>query len=97
MLKIKKSESGLLLNIINKFNNLRNGYAYDKNYEKITHIEFEMERQKEVMVKLKLDLANKNKELLELTLKNKNDKKQLFNSMFKTRIYFSKFIYGRLL
>ena len=74
MLKFKKSGSGFLLNKINKFNNLRNGYAYDKNYEKITHIEFEMERQKEVMVKLKLDLANKNKELLELTLKNKNEK-----------------------
>ena len=73
MLKIKKSGSGLLLNKINKFNNLRNGYAYDKNYEKITHIEFEMERQKEVMIRLKLDLDNKNKELYELSLKNKNE------------------------
>jgi len=76
MFKVKKSGSGILLDKINKFNNLRNGYAFNKNYEKITHIEFEMERQKEIMMKLKLDLDNKNKELYELSLKNENESKK---------------------
>ena len=74
MLKIKKSGSGLQLTKINKFNNLRNGYAFNKNYEKVSHIEFEIERQKEVMVKLKLDIRNKTKELNELISKNQEEK-----------------------
>ena len=74
MLKIKKSGSGLQLTKINKFNNLRNGYAFNKNYEKVSHIEFEIERQKEEMVKLKLDIRNKTKELNELISKNQEEK-----------------------
>ena len=71
---MKKSGSGLQLTKINKFNNLRNGFAYNKNYEKISHIEFEIERQKEVMLKLKLDLSNKNKEFIELSSINQTEK-----------------------
>ena len=74
MLKIKKSGSGILLTKINKFNNLRNGYAFNKNYEKINHIEFEIEKQKEIMIKLKSDLNNKNKELNELLSNNQIEK-----------------------
>ena len=74
MLKIKKSGSGILLTKINKFDNLRNGYAYNKNYEKINHIAFEIEKQKEIMIKLKSDLNNKNKELNELLSNNQIEK-----------------------
>ena len=83
MLKNKKSGSGILLTKINQFNNLRIGNAYNKNYEKISHLEFEIERQKEVMVKLKLDLSNKNKELNELISKNKNENN---NNLKKIRL-----------
>ena len=81
MLKIKKSGSGIQLTKINKFNNLRNGFAYNKNYEKISHIEFEIERQKEVMLKLKLDLNNKNKEFIELSTKNQAEKNKYQNKI----------------
>ena len=74
MLKIKKSGSGILLTKKNNFDNLRNGYEFNKNYEKITHIEFEIERQKEIMNKLKTDLNNKNKELNELLSNNQIEK-----------------------
>ena len=82
MLKIKKSGSGILLAKINKFNNLRNGYAFNKNYEKINHIEFEIEKQKEIMTKLKSDINNKNKELNEL-LSNNQIEKNKYNKKIK--------------
>ena len=78
MLKFKKSGSGILLNKINKFGNLRNGFAYNKDYEKLVHLEFEIERQKEVIVKLKLDLNNKTKEFSELSLENQNKNNEHF-------------------
>ena len=74
MHKFQKSSSGILLTKINNFNNLRNGYAFNKNCEKISHLEFDIEKQKEIMVKLKLDLNTKNKELKELLSKNKKQK-----------------------
>ena len=80
MLKIKKSGSGLQLSKINTFNKLNDCFSYNKNYEKITHIEFEMERQKETLVKLKTEINNKSKEIKELTLKNQNEK----NNQLKT-------------
>ena len=80
MLKIKKSGSGLQLSKINTFNKLNDCFSYNKNYEKITHIEFEMERQKEILVKLKTEINNKSKEIKELTLRNQNEK----NNQLKT-------------
>ena len=80
MLKIKKSGSGLQLSKINTFNKLNDCFSYNKNYEKITHIEFEMERQKETLVKLKTEINNKSKEIKELTLRNQNEK----NNQLKT-------------
>ena len=80
MLKIKKSGSGLQLSKINTFNKLNDCFSYNKNYEKITHIEFEMERQKETLVKLKTEINNKSKEIKELTLRNQNEK----NNQIKT-------------
>ena len=80
MLKIKKSGSGLQLSKINTFNKLNDCFSYNKNYEKITHIEFEMERQKEILVKLKTEINNKSKEIKELTLRNQNEK----NNQIKT-------------
>ena len=80
MLKIKKSGSGLQLSKINTFNKLNDCFSYNKNYEKITHIEFEMERQKEILVKLKAEINNKSKEIKELTLRNQNEK----NNQIKT-------------
>ena len=76
MLKFKKSESGILLNKINKFNNLRNGFAFNKDYERLVHLEFEIERQKEVMTQLKSDLNNKTKEFNELSSINQNDQNE---------------------
>ena len=76
MLKFKKSGSGILLNKINKFNNLRNGFAFNKDYERLVHLEFEIERQKEVMTQLKLDLNNKAKEFYELSSINQNDQNE---------------------
>ena len=80
MLKIKKSGSGLQLSKINTFNKLNDCFSYNKNYEKITHIEFEMERQKETLVKLITEINNKSKEIKELTLRNQNEK----NNQLKT-------------
>ena len=80
MLKIKKSGSGLQLSKINTFNKLNDCFSYNKNYEKITQIEFEMERQKEILVKLKTEINNKSKEIKELTLRNQNEK----NNQLKT-------------
>ena len=76
MLKFKKSGSGILLNKINKFNNLRNGFAFNKDYERLVHLEFEIERQKEVMTQLKSDLNNKTKEFNELSSINQNDQNE---------------------
>ena len=74
MLKIKKSGSGLQLTKINKFSKLNECFSFNKNYEKISHIEFEIEGQKEKLIKLKTDINNKTKEINELTLKNQNQK-----------------------
>ena len=66
MNQFKKSGSGFLLSKINKFNKLKNETAYNKNYEKIAHMEFEIESQREIILKLNSDLNKKTKELKEL-------------------------------
>ena len=81
MLKIKKSGSGLQLSKINSLNRLNDCFSFNKNYEKISQIEFEMERQKEILVKLKTDINNKTKEINELTLKNQNQKIKHLNKI----------------
>ena len=70
MNKIKKSGSGLQLTK-NKFCKLNDCFSFNKNYGKISHIEFEIEKQKEIMLKLKIDINKKEKEINELTLINK--------------------------
>jgi len=74
MNQFKKSGSGFLLSKINKFNKLKNETAYNKNYEKIAHMEFEIESQREIILKLNSDLNKKTKELKELISINQNKK-----------------------
>ena len=81
MLKIKKSGSGLQLTKINKFSKLNEYFSFNKNYEKISHIEFEIEGQKEKLIKLKTDINNKTKEINELTLKNQNQKNKYLKTI----------------
>ena len=78
MNQFKKSGSGFLLSKINKFNKLKNETAYNKNYEKIAHMEFEIESQREIILKLNSDLNKKsghnNKELNKRGRKRKRKK-----------------------
>ena len=89
MNQFKKSGSGFLLSKINKFNKLKNETAYNKNYEKIAHMEFEIESQREIILKLNSDLNKKTKELKELISinqikKNNNEKKiQIIEKILK--------------
>ncbi len=78
MHSIKKSSSGFQI-IGGKFG--ISSVAYNKSMQKIDHLEFELERQKETMVKLQLELDQKNEELNSILSKNKKKKNKFLKTI----------------
>lgn len=78
MHSIKKSNSGFQI-ISGKFG--ISSVAYNKNFQKIYQLEFELERQKESIVKLQLELDQKNEELNSILSMNKKKKFKFYKTI----------------